>query len=86
MLLLHISIALISVGFATYLYFSPTTAKLYASYGLVGLTLISGTYLVISTGSNILKSCLTGLVYTLVMSGVIAVAQNKLAAEKVHDK
>lgn len=86
MLILHITIALVSVGFATFLYFSPTIAKLYASYGLVALTLLSGTYLVISTGSPILKSCLTGLVYTLAMTVVIALARNKIVAEKVRDK
>jgi hypothetical protein len=78
-LLAHIVIALSSIAYSTYLFFSPSKKKLYASYGLVGLTLVSGTYLVISTGAHVLQSCLTGLVYIGVVSTVIVGARYRLA-------
>ena len=77
--LIHVLIALASVAFSTYALFAPSYAKLKTSYSLVGLTLASGTYLVISTHSNMLSSCITGLVYLAVVSAIIAVAHRKLA-------
>jgi len=78
MLLVHIAIALLSVAFSTYLYFVPTRAKLRASYGLVGLTVASGTYLVVASQAAMLRTCMTGLLYVGVMTVVIAAARNKL--------
>lgn len=86
MLLLHILIALTSVGFTTYLYFSPTQAKLKASYGLVALTVATGTLLIVATGAPILKTCITGLLYVGAMSVVIVMARHKLAVQKVRNK
>lgn len=79
--LLHVLIALSSVAWTTYLYFAPTKGKFYAAYGLIGATLASGTYLVISTHSPLLSSCVTGLIYLgIVLTGVFA-ASRKLARE-----
>jgi hypothetical protein len=78
MLLLHITIALLSVAFSTYLYFVPTRVKLRVSYGLVGLTVASGTYLVVASQAAMLRTCMTGLLYVGVMTVVIAAARNKL--------
>lgn len=86
MLVLHIFIAIFSVGFATHLNFSPSETKLRVSYALVALTLLSGTYLVVSTGAQIVSACLMGLAYTLAMAVVIAVARLKLASQKAHNK
>lgn len=80
MLLVHITIALLSVAFSTYLYFAPSRAKLRASYGLVALTVASGTYLVVATDAAMLRTCMTGLLYVGVMIVVIAAARNKLLA------
>lgn len=86
MLLLHILIALTSVVFTTYLYFAPTQTKLNASYGLVGLTVATGTLLIVTTGVPILKTCITGLLYVAAMSVVIVMARRKLAVQKVRNK
>lgn len=83
---IHIFIALSSVVFNTYLWFRPSKAKLKGSYILIGLTLASGTYLVISTGSNILSSCETGLVYICVVSVMAAAARHKLAQAYVDEE
>ena len=77
-LIAHILIALTSVAFATYAFFAPTKAKVNTSYGLIAATLLSGTYLVVSTGANMLHACMTGLVYALSVSVVTYAAQRKL--------
>ncbi|HVV26010.1 MAG TPA: hypothetical protein VHC21_03185 [Candidatus Saccharimonadales bacterium] len=72
--LIHVVIALSSVAWTTYLNFSPSPSrrKFYTAYGLIAATLASGTYLVISTHSPLLSSCVTGLVYLgIVLSGVL---------------
>jgi hypothetical protein len=78
-LLLHVVIAILSLVFSAYLYFSPTRAKLRVSYGLMALTVGSGTYLVAASQGHILETCLMGLLYLgLTILGVLA-ARRKLA-------
>lgn len=73
LLLVHVCIALSSIGFTTYLFVSPTKTKFYIDYALIGLTLISGTALVIASHSPILAACETGLLYIgVVLSGLVA--------------
>ena len=79
-LIFHILIALSSVAYTTYLFIAPTKAKFYVSYGLIGLTLGSGTYLVVSTHAPLLSSCEAGLAYIgIVLFGLIA-ARYRLAS------
>jgi len=78
----HVAIALTSVFYSTILYISPSKAKLNITYGLVALTLITGTDLVIVSHSAMLSSCTTGLIYILVMFIAIYASQRKLAAQK----
>lgn len=80
-ILLHVLIALTSLVYAGYVYFSPSKTKLYAAYGLVALTLISGTYLVVTMNTPLLQACSTGLLYLgVVLSGLLA-AHRKLATQ-----
>jgi hypothetical protein len=81
-LIFHICIALISVVYTTYLAVSPGKSKFTAAYGLVGLTVVSGTYLVISTHSPLLQSCVTGLVYLAIAGAGIVAAYYRLATQK----
>lgn len=84
-LLLHIIIALSSIVWTGYLFFKPSAAGLKGSYTLVTLTLLSGSYLVWSTSSPILQSCITGLLYlAIVLSGIFAV-HHRLAREHSAD-
>jgi hypothetical protein len=83
--LAHVLIALTSIGFSTYAFFSPSYSKLKASYALVGLTLASGTYLVISTHSNMLQACMTGLFYLTIVSAGLAGARYKLAKQPAQN-
>lgn len=75
----HITVALASIAFATWLFAAPTKAKLRTSYGFVSITLLSGFYLVASNPSHMVEACMTGLVYLGIVSLGIAGAHNKLA-------
>lgn len=87
MLFVHITIALVSVAFSTYLYFTPSRTKLRASYVLVVSTVATGIYLVIASQAAMLRTCMMGLLYVGVMVVIIAVAHNKLLAlERVKPK
>ncbi len=81
--LIHVIIALSSVAYTSYLVFKPSASGLKTSYSLVALTLISGTYLVLSTHTAMLQACVSGLLYIgVVTSGLVAV-HYKLAKASV---
>lgn len=82
-LIAHIIIALFSLGYTTYLFFSPSKMKLKISYSLVGLTVVSGTYLIVATKSHMIEACTMGLLYLAVtLSGILA-SQKKLAKQEI---
>lgn len=83
MVLLHIAIALGSLGFSTFLYFFPSKARLRVSYCLVGLTVASGTYLIVASQAAMLRTCMMGLLYVGATSAVIVAAHRKLALQEI---
>jgi len=83
-LIAHIVIALSSVIYTAYVYISPSNKKLNAIYGLVGLTVASGTWLIVSNPSHMVSSCVSGLTYLGIMFFGIALARRKLHAN--HDE
>jgi hypothetical protein len=66
--LTHVIIALASITLSSFTFFKPTMKRLYASYGFIVATVASGTFLLVSTPSHILESCLMGLFYLTVVS------------------
>lgn len=86
LLLTHIIIALSSIATTTYLAFSPSKTKFYVSYVLIGLTLATGTILVISLHAPMLKTCLSGLAYLAVALGGVVVGYRRFAAAKQLDR
>ncbi len=82
-LLLHIVSALSSLVFSSYAYFQPSERLLRLSYGLVGITLASGTFLVLSQSVNILSVCLSGLLYIVVVAVSLVLARQKMAKSRV---
>lgn len=78
---LHISAAIISLLVSGYSYFRPSARLMKASYSLVGLTLASGTYLVIAGPAHILSVCLSGLLYIGAVSTSLALARGRLARQ-----
>ena len=61
--LLHVIIAISSIALASFTFFKPSTKKLLVSYGFMIATVGSGTYLLLATGADMLKTCLSGLAY-----------------------
>ncbi|HMI08932.1 MAG TPA: hypothetical protein VK497_00860 [Candidatus Saccharimonadales bacterium] len=80
--ILHVIIALASIAHITYTYTRPARKQLYASYGLVGLTLSSGIFLVVASPSHMIEACTVGLVYLGVMTLGIVATNVKLARVK----
>lgn len=79
---IHIIIALSSVFYSIYAFFAPTKKKLYGIYALTALTIISGTYLVVTHLGPMAEVCVTGLVYIGLMLAGILVVHHKLAMQK----
>jgi hypothetical protein len=80
MVILHVLIALSSIAFTTYAYFRPSTPKLRVGYGLTGLTLATGIYLVWSAPAHMIEACTMGLFYLGVVTLGIVATRSKLAA------
>jgi hypothetical protein len=76
LLIIHITIALSSLIATGLAFFVPTNGKLRASYSLVGLTVASGTVLIVARPTHLVQSCTTGLLYLgLVFTGIILARQ-----------
>jgi len=83
-ILLHIAIALTSIVQTTFLLFSPTQKKLTASYVLLAGTIGSGTYLIVTTPTHMLQTCVEGLVYIGFVVGGIVAAKMRLAKQEIE--
>lgn len=78
--LIHIIIAVLSVGVSSVVFFKPSIKKLVLSYGLVVATVASGTYLLMLNPSNMLHTCLSGLFYVTVVT-IITIATHMRAGK-----
>lgn len=78
---IHVSIAISTLVYASYLYFRPAPENFSLVYLLLGSTIASGTLLVFIANANLLKTCLTGLAYIGLVSASIAGAKYKLAKQ-----
>lgn len=77
MLLLHIGIALISLGFTALLWFSPSAPRLRAAYALVAATLASGAVLVVVAPAQLTSACRSGLIYLTLVTIALMAARRK---------
>ena len=80
-LVLHILVALTGLVYSVYLFFRPTKTGVKIVYGLLALTIISGSYLIYTKPAHITQTCIEGLVYIGVMLAGIFVARHKLAKQ-----
>lgn len=83
LLLLHITVAILSVILGTFTFFNPSELKLKVNYFLIALTLISGTVLIFQNPSHLATTCLTGIAYVGIVSVETVVTQRKLAKVKL---
>lgn len=77
-ILIHVIIAVSSMAIASLAFFHPTIKKLIASYGLIIATVASGTFLLISYPGSILRGCLAGLAYLVVITAATAATHVRL--------
>ena len=78
LLVFHIIIAisgLITAGSALLI---PRKKLIIVAYSCTGLTLLSGTALILTHDAPLLKTCLTGILYTVVCLGVTRYSARKL--------
>lgn len=80
-LVAHVIIALASLATSAYSAVRPSRGLLYLSYGSVGLTLASGSLLVITNHSAMIQACVSGLVFSAASLGLATVARRKLAVQ-----
>ncbi len=84
-LIFHIIIALLSIIFTALLFLKPSIKKIYINYFLIGLTVVSGTYLIFKYSSHLTEICFTGIVYLcFVTAGMVASHHRLSKLEKMY--
>jgi len=79
---IHVVIAISSLLYVSLLALMPKKLKFSIGYLLVGLTIGTGTYIVLKLHQPMLPSCEAGLFYLLVASTLMVVARRRLVTEK----
>jgi len=79
LLLLHISVALAGIIASTYSLLSPSRHRIVLAGALVGMTVISGTVIIVQKHLAILPSCESGLLYVGLNFVLLLVAKRRLA-------
>ena len=79
-LLLHVVIAISTVGFSGIALIKPTKTKLYSSYSLAIATFLTGGYLVIVSRAHLVSSCIIGLVFLGVVGSMLFAASKRLVS------
>jgi hypothetical protein len=77
LLIIHVLAGLLSILTASMAVFGPSRNRLKGTFCLIGLTLATGTYLVLSLSAPLLSSCITGLVYLSVVVPLSFVAVHR---------
>lgn len=78
-IILHLLIAFTSIILATFALIKPSKFILKLSVGSVGLTLVSGVYLVMIAPAHMLQACMAGVVYLAVTGAAIIFANIRYA-------
>ena len=75
----HILLAILSILWVTFTLYRPARERLQFSYIMAGAVLLSGAGLTLTTGQNIVQSCVMGLFYLgVVMLGAHAARKRLL--------
>lgn len=78
----HITLALVSLFYSTYVAFFPSPKKLNLGYLFIFGTFTSGVLLSLERGVNIAQVCISGLVYTGLILTSTLLARRKIASIK----
>lgn len=84
--LIHVIIACSSLLCTTVLMFKPSKKAFYTTYGLVGGTLISGSFLILDKQAHLVPTCESGLVFIGASLVAIIYAQKKFETQTVRHR
>jgi hypothetical protein len=79
LLLTHILIACASILQSTYSMFKTSGLQIKISYTLFGLTVATGSVLMVLNPKSLTQTCYTGLVYLVIAGTEIFIARRKLS-------
>ncbi len=86
-ILVHVLVAIASVISTSVLFFVPSKRNFMITYSLIGLTFISGTYLIISMPTHLVSDCESGLSYIgVVLFGLIVARVRAVRSEAYSSK
>lgn len=85
-ILLHVIIAFSSIASATRGYIRPTNKNQQISYALIALTFVSGFMLVWSEPAQMLRTCLSGIVYLAVVTAGVLLTRRKVALMQLSNE
>lgn len=78
MIMLHVAIALMSLGVSLVNVAVPSRRLLQLSYGLIAGTVVSGTALVVIDSARLLHVCASGLVYVAAATAMTYIAARRM--------
>lgn len=85
MILIHIVLALASLGLASANVVKPAAGRLKTAYGLAAGTVVSGIALIFLNNASVLRTCLTGIVFFGIVSILNETARYRLAHENISE-
>ena len=85
-LLTHIIIALASIAFTAVLFAAPSKRTFFINYLLMGLTIASGTVLVVMDHAAMLQACESGLSYLVIVAALTAVARRRYSLKQTAEE
>ena len=85
LILIHVMLAIGALTLSVIANFKPSSNKLKVSYGLAVGTLASGVLLIVINHANVLRTCLTGIVFFAIVSLLNEFARRNLATESIRD-
>lgn len=85
MLVLHILIALTTIGVSGFTLIKPSRNKLKSSYVLTFLTFATGSYLIVMSPAHLVSACITGIVFLGVVGSMLFAARYRLSSLPAKD-
>ena len=80
-LMFHITVAILGIILSALAFYSPSKIKVNLSSFCAVTTLFSGVILTVSSGANVVKVCLMGIVYFSLVAYLTYASSKKLSAQ-----
>ena len=77
-IIIHVVVALASIVAATFAVVRPSKQLLALNYGLVALTVVTGSFLLLRFPAHLAPACEAGLAYLVVAASLIVIANIRL--------